>query len=158
MGGGRAYHARDAGLAVALALESIPGVNPAVTFFDNLNTGEIRLRQGLRHGERVDMARFDVMPYGGTPMAEAIWHAAHEVTKCKEQRKLIICITDGQPNDIPATKEVIGLCNASGVETVGIGIETDHVTTLFRRAVTIQSAAELRGTLFELLGNSLIAA
>lgn len=155
MASGAYIHAREAGLAIALALESIPGVNPAVTFFDS--EFEPRLRQGLKHGERVEPANFDVRPSGTTPMAEAIWYAAHELIKCKEERKLIICITDGQPDNFAATQKVIGLCSDSGFELIGVGIAEPSVNRLFANSIVINQAKDLRSTLFKLMESSLVA-
>ena len=150
--------AREAGLAIALALESIQGVNAAVTFFDSDTAARPRLRSALKHGQRVDVARFDVFPAGSTPMAEALWHSALEVTKCKEERKMIICITDGEPDDFSATQKVISTCNSAGVELIGIGIKTEAVRRLFSESIVIKSAKDLRNTLFQLMRTTLLAA
>lgn len=150
-------HAREAGLAIALALQSILGVNPAVTFFDTSYDGP-RMRAGLKHGSRVDAACFDVYPSGSTPMAEAMWHAALEVTKCKEERKMVICITDGEPDDKLATRQVIETCEKAGVELIGIGINSTAVTQLIANSIVINGAKELRSTLFGMMREVLTAA
>lgn len=156
MSGVEATIAKEAALSIALALETIKGVNPAVTFF----CGDSRhpVRSVVSHGERVKADRFHPNPSGGTPMAEAIWYAGFELSKCKEDRKLIICITDGEPNDHSSTQTALELCAASGVETIGIGIRHPAVQRLFDNSIVIQRSSELRTTLFQLMKDSLIAA
>lgn len=148
--------AKEAAISIALALETIRGVNPAVTFFQG--DSEHPVRAVVAHGERVKADKFHPAAQGTTPMAEAIWYAGFELSKCKEERKLIICITDGAPNDHAATHKVLDLCRASGLETIGIGIRHDGVRRLFDNSVVIQESSELRSTLFQLMKSSLIAA
>lgn len=145
--------ARDAALAIALALETIPGVNPAVSFF-----GPGLVKAGLRHGERVNAKRFNVHPGGSTPMAEALWFAGYELSKCKEQRKLVICITDGEPDRAQAVHDVLKLYKNADVESIGIGIGTGLVKTYFQNSIEIKAASDLRTTLFKLMQGSLLAA
>lgn len=161
MGGPSYMCAREAGLAVALALQGIPGTNPAVTFFDGIPHGDglsPRLRAGLKHGERVDIDRFNVDAYGSTPMADALWYAANELRKCKEERKLIVCITDGEPDCIGSTQNILALCEESGYEAIGIGISSTSVERLFKKNIVINNVNELRSTLFQLMENALTAA
>lgn len=161
MRGPGCMRAREAGLAIALALQGIPGTNPAVTFFDGLPYEgglSARLRAGLKHGERVDIDRFNVDAYGSTPMAEALWYAANELRKCKEERKMIVCITDGDPDCLSSTQSVLALCEESGYEAIGIGIISTSVKTLFKKHIVINNVNELRSTLFQLMENALTAA
>ncbi len=148
--------AKEAAIAIALALETIPGVNPAVTFF--YGDSDAPVRSAMRHGERLKADRFHVQPSGCTPMAEALWYAAYELSRCKEERKLIVCITDGSPDCGPSTHKVLNLCKVSGVEAIGIGICDTSVRNYFDNAIVISKATELRTTLFTLMKDSLIAA
>lgn len=154
MTGRSALVAQQASLAIALALEGIPGVNPAVTFFCGYRNDPVR--SALRHGERIreNVSRFAMAANGSTPMAEAIWHAAFELTKTRERRKQIIVITDGDPNNVPACHAVLDLCRNSGIEVMGIGI-CHNVDRLFDRHIAIGSIEELRGTLFKLMREQL---
>lgn len=147
--------AREAALAIALALECIPGVNPAVTFFRN--GGEDCLISAVRHGESVQKraGRFLVEASGCTPMAEAIWHGAFELSKTRETRKMMVVVTDGEPNNPRACQAVINLCEQSGVEVFGIGVETAAVNRLFRKNIVIDDATTLQSTLFRLMERAL---
>lgn len=147
--------ARDASLALALSLEAITGVNPAVTFFGG--SGSRKLFSAVKHGQRVmsNAGRFIKAASGMTPMAEALWYAAYEMTKVREDRKLIIVVTDGDPSNPTAVHSITNLCERSDVEIIGIGIGTSAVTKFFQRSIVIKDATELRGTLFGLMEQSM---
>ncbi|KGH30895.1 VWA domain-containing protein [Comamonas testosteroni] len=147
----------EACIALALALDAIAHVNPAVTFFSN--SSESPVVCAVKHGQSVqaNTGRFPVEPSGGTPMAEAIWYAAYELSKTREDRKMLIVLTDGEPNSSKATKEVIDLCERSGIDVIGIGIQTNAPATLFSRSICIDAVEDLQKTLFKLMEKSLTA-
>lgn len=147
----------EACIALALALDAIAHVNPAVTFFSN--SSESPVVCAVKHGQSVqaNTGRFPVKPSGGTPMAEAIWYAAYELSKTREDRKMLIVLTDGEPNSPQATKEVIDLCERSGIDVIGIGIQTSAPTNLFSQSICIDAVEDLQKTLFKLMEKSLTA-
>lgn len=149
----------QAAIALALALEGISGVNPVVTAFPGLQGESDSVFRVLRHGTRVRQRTgyFGCGTEGGTPLAEGLWYAASQLLGCRESRKIILALTDGEPDDDAAARDILSRCGASGIEVVGIGlgIEVDH---LFERSITILEMAELRSRLFELSRELLIAA
>ena len=147
--------AQEAAIAIALALDMIQGANPAVTTFGGHAKDPVRKIVG--HGERVkaQYKRFGASTWGYTPMTEAIWYGANELSKTKENRKMLIVITDGQPDEFGSCKRVIELCERFGVEVIGIGIETNSVVRLFKQNIVISDAKELKGTLFTLMRRGL---
>jgi nitric oxide reductase activation protein len=147
--------ASESALALALALQPIPGVNPAVTYFMG---GQIPVRSVVKHGENVmqQAGRFIYTPTSSTPMAEAIWYAAYELTKTREAKKVMVVLTDGEPNSHAPCKAVIDLCEQSDIEMYGIGIKTASVDSLFKRNIVINDVSDLQRTLFKLVGQSLI--
>ncbi|NJS89695.1 VWA domain-containing protein [Edwardsiella tarda] len=147
--------ARESALAIALALEAIPGVNPAVTFFGGNKSNPVF--SAIKHGDtaRSQAGRFLFQATGGTPMAEAIWYAAYELVKTKEARNMLIVVTDGEPQNIPACRSVINLCEHSGVEVIGIGVETGSVSGLFSKNIVINDASSLQHSLFKLMERAL---
>lgn len=149
--------ARESALALALALEPIPGVNPAVTFF--MGDPSQPVFSVVKHGENVlnQSGRFMLGPRGSTPMAEAVWYAAYELSKTREERKMMIVVTDGEPNRVAPCKAVIDLCDRSDIDMVGIGIETSAVSALFPTNIVIDDATDLQRTLFKLMERSLTA-
>ena len=87
--------------AVGKALQGIPGVNLGITAFPGAN----RAKRGatvapvLRHGEKLT-ARFPEIAYGMTPMAESLWWVMQQMCLLRENRKIILIITDGEPDSI----------------------------------------------------------
>ena len=147
--------AREAALALALALEPIPKVNPAVTFFGADEMSPVFNAVG--HGESVsrNVGRFAFTPTGTTPMAEAVWYAAADLLNTKEERKLLIIVTDGDPNNLSSTQKVVGLCERGGVEVIGIGVGTRAVADFASNHVVISDVSDLQTTLFRLMESSL---
>lgn len=143
-------------LVLALALEAIRGVNPAVTAFPG-RTGATAL---LRHGERVrpSAGRFALRPGGGTPMAPAMWYAASALMAQKEPRKVLMVLTDGMPDNAYASRDIVSRCMATGIEVIGVGIELPKVSTLFPTAVVINKVEDLRDVLLEIARRTLVAA
>ena len=82
-------------------------------------------------------------------MAEALWYAASQLIYRKEERKIIMVITDGEPDHQADTQDIISLCERSGIELVGVGIQTDSVERLFKSSVTVLDLASLKSSLFE---------
>ncbi len=155
--GSRMPIALEATLALALAFEGIPGVNPGVTAFPGHQDDSVfRL---LEHGQRVNArtGAFSLAATGSTPMTEAIWFGAASLLCCREPRKVLMVMTDGQPNDTLSTLELLQRCRDSGIETVGVGLGLD-VSHLFPVAITINDLSELRAQLFELSKAVLLAA
>jgi len=155
--GSRMPIALEATLALALAFEGIPGVNPGVTAFPGYQDDSVfRL---LEHGQRVNgrTGAFSLAATGSTPMTEAIWFGAASLLRCREPRKVLMVMTDGQPNESLSTLELLQRCRDSGIETVGVGLGLD-VSHLFPMAITINDLSELRAQLFELSKAVLLAA
>lgn len=150
----------DAALSLAMALDGIPGVNPAVTAFPAEDWNGSKVYVLHRHGaDRVERSAsaFRIGAHGGTPLHTALWYAASQVLACREARKVILVVTDGQPNDESATRDIIERCVLSGIEIYGVGIDTD-VGHLFKRATFIERVDELNRKLFDLSRDLLTAA
>ncbi|MDO9103392.1 MAG: VWA domain-containing protein [Methylovulum sp.] len=155
--GTRLPMALEATLALALAFEGLSGVNPGITAFPGDQEGSVyRL---LDHGQRIRQraGAFSLLANGGTPMTEAIWFGAAALLRCREPRKVLMVMTDGQPDDMVSTLAILQRCRDSGIETVGIGLGID-VSHLFPIAITINGLQELRVQLFELSKSLLLAA
>jgi len=141
--------ALEATLALALAFEGIPGVNPGITAFPGVDDKSVFCL--LEHGERVRsrVSGYSLQATDTTPMTEAIWFGAASLLRCQEPRKVLMVMTDGQPNDQLSTLEILQRCRDSGIETVGIGLGID-VRHLFPVSIAINDFRELRSQLFEL--------
>ncbi|MGL5389883.1 MAG: VWA domain-containing protein [Shewanella sp.] len=139
--------ANEAALALAMALEGIPGVVPAVSYFPGVHQ-EVSIvllpKQSVRHRA----ACFDQKPRGCTPMAQAMWFAANSLLAQKQQRKLMIVLTDGDPDDWAATHDIVDRCRRSGFELLGIGIQTRSVEKFFPQSIVINDVKDLKRELF----------
>jgi hypothetical protein len=149
----------EASMALALALEGIPGVNPAVTAFPGHQGADDRVYRVMDHGQRVRQRAscYGFGTEGGTPLAQGLWYAASRLLACREPRKVILALTDGEPDNLDATQDILARCAATGIEVVGIGLGLE-VGQVFERSVSILHIHELRARLFELSRNLLIAA
>ncbi|MEQ3443745.1 VWA domain-containing protein [Pseudoalteromonas sp. BZP1] len=155
--GNRKYFhvANEAALALAMALEGIPGVVPAVSYFPGIHQ-EVSIallpKQSLRHRA----ACFDQKPRGCTPMAQAMWFAANSLLAQKQKRKLMIVLTDGDPDDWAATHDIVDRCRRSGFELLGIGIQTRSVEKFFPQSIVINDVKDLKRELFEVTQQLLV--
>lgn len=51
----------------------------------------------LKHGQKVSH-KLDLIAAGGTPMGQALWWVMQEMQGLQEQRKIILIVTDGEPD------------------------------------------------------------
>lgn len=155
--GNRKYFhvANEAALALAMALEGIPGVVPAVSYFPGIHQ-EVSIALLPKQSVRHRAACFDQKPRGCTPMAQAMWFAANSLLAQKQKRKLIIVLTDGDPDDWAATHDIVDRCRRSGFELLGIGIQTRSVEKFFPKSIVINDVKDLKRELFEVTQQLLI--
>lgn len=150
--------AQQAAAAITLALESIPGVSPALTYFGQESSEPVQPM--LKHGERL-MSKIGLIPAkpaGGTPLAEAMWYAAFQLSKVRNDRKIIVVVTDGEPNDSTKTKHIVDLCRNAAIEMIAVGVGSDAVKDYFEDCVVIHTVNDLQNNLFHQMKNKLIAA
>lgn len=148
--------ARQACYAVAKALEPIKGVNAAVTAFPAIAEGERGVKPLVRHGEKVSN-QFGVEGIGGTPLAPALWWVMQNLYAQKEERKIVIIITDGRPDNVPACHAALSKMRVLGMEVYGIGIRLPLILTLLpRTSKVIFDLSELAPAVFGLLQAALL--
>lgn len=143
-------------------LQSIRGVNPAISAFPFAEQGVLAVRPLLKHGERMEMAhqRFGLKPSGGTPMAQSLWTVAASLVQQKEPRKVCLVVTDGDPDNVQAAKEIIDRCERAGIEmmAIAIGHKAPTIATLFHNHRVIGSVNELRTAMHEMVLTTLTRA
>ena len=157
--GAKLQTALDAVLALAIALEKIQGVSLAVTAFPGPNGGKT-VQSLLERGQRVanDLGQFAISSTGNTPLAEAMWNVAAELTHAVERRRVLIVASDGLPNDQAAALQVIDRYQRAGIEVIGLGIETSKIEGLFPVSAVIRDVRELRDALFEIARKTIVPA
>ncbi|WP_295590528.1 VWA domain-containing protein [uncultured Lamprocystis sp.] len=143
--------ALDAAMALALALEPMRGVSCAATAFPGRDKDPSVVTRIKSHGDRVAAraGAFMQEARGGTPMSGALWYAAADLLARPEERKVILTLTDGDPNDWDSAAGMVTRATAAGIEMIGVGIGTS-VDRLFPVAVQIASVADLKGELFRI--------
>ena len=153
---GRISLATSACYAVASALSGIPGINVGVTAFPADTPDNVPAVCPLvRHGQRVG-TDFDVPASGSTPLAEALWWIARAMLSLNENRKILLFITDGRPDDTQKTLEAIHMLQNLGIEIMGIAIQSHEFTSLLPVHARIDDISELAGSMFGILHSSIV--
>jgi cobaltochelatase CobT len=142
-----------------LALDGSPGVTVAATAFPGRAGTPDRVTRMVRHGQspRACAGAFVQAPRGGTPMAQALWYAAADLLACREERRMLVVLTDGEPDDAAEVLRLLGLCRQAGIETVGVGIGI-CVQHLFPTAIEVTEAKDLKRELFGVAERMLLGA
>jgi len=148
----------EAAMALALALEGMDGVTSAVTAFPGDASRKDQVLGIMRRSERVKSVakRFPIAPEGGTPLTGALWYCAAELLLQSQKRRIIIVLTDGQPNDRVSTATMLSRCAKSGIEVIGIGLQYD-VSALFENSLNITDFRDLKRKLFTIAKELLVA-
>ena len=155
MSGAPIVLARQACFAVAKALENIKGVNPAVTAFPAMASTS-SVFPIMRHGQKVPDS-FDINASGGTPLAAALWWVMQTMLFLREQRKIILIITDGVPDSTHAATHVVGVAQKLGFEVYGLGIRDEHISHLLpQTSRVINDLPDLAPTMFDMLQDALL--
>ncbi|MGE4292822.1 MAG: hypothetical protein AB7E32_11510 [Desulfovibrio sp.] len=133
------------------------GINVAVTVFpaghgeDDLQT----VAPLVRHGQPVH-TRFGLAASGKTPMGEALWWAILEMVPLREQRKILLLVTDGDPDNHETAKQALSAARLAEIEVFGLGIDSPGITSLMpRRSINIQAIRELAPAMFQLFAQAL---
>ena len=146
--------------SLCLSLSETPGINVGASVFPGQQTRRSKTRDKswdtvspiLRHGQALHH-KFQLEAEGGTPMGEAIWWALQEMAPLRVSRKMIVILTDGEPDHISNTNLAIAEAEGLGYELYGLGIgETSIKSLLPGQSAEITHLSELPRKLFELLG------
>lgn len=147
--------ANRACFAVATAMSHLRGVNPAVTAFPAV-TATNSIFPIMRHGQVVPDL-FDIRASGGTPLAGAFWWVLQTMLPLKEQRKMILVITDGMPDNPLAANNAIGVAKKLGFEIFGLGIRDEHIARLLpHTSKVVNDLPDLVPAMFAMLQTALL--
>jgi len=144
--------------AVASALDASK-INVAVTAFPSSqlpNGSYSTVSPVITHGQKVH-AGLDLVPAGGTPMGESLWWVMQNMLPLSEKRKLILVVTDGEPDSLDCASQAIEQGGRAGFEIYGIGITSPGINVLLSgRSVVVNSMADLVPAMFALLENAIL--
>ncbi|WP_319760627.1 cobaltochelatase CobT-related protein [Maridesulfovibrio sp.] len=146
---------------VVSALNSINGVNVGVSAFPAIRTqggenyDDPTVAPILNHGQKLH-TRFGVAASGSTPLGEVLWWTFQQMMPLPENRKIILCITDGVPDNPANAHQAIKDGSAYGFEIYGLGIKSEAVFNLFPgKSRVITELPDLAPAMFDLLQESL---
>ncbi len=146
---------------VVSALNSINGVNVGVSAFPAIRTqggenyDDPTVAPILNHGQKLH-TRFGVAASGSTPLGEVLWWTFQQMLPLPENRKIILCITDGVPDNPANAQQAIKDGSAYGFEIYGLGIKSEAVFNLFPgKSRVITELTDLGPAMFDLLQESL---
>ena len=148
----------EATLSLAMALEGIHGVNVGITAFPGKDGEASSVFSVLPHGFsiRSRVAAFGGDLDGSTPLAEAVWFACAQLVQQREERKILLVLTDGIPDDLDAALNILSRCRYSNIEVTGIGLGID-VNRVFESCVSVQLIRELPTRLNEICKKLLLS-
>ena len=153
----------EATMSIGLAIERLRGVNLAVTRFPvDQRYGNVMYDDDVQplisSGESIaaNVDRFDIGTMGGTPMADAMWYCIHQLCAQKEDRKILLIVTDGQPSNEESVKELMKTVQPAGIEVLALGIREESVKRLFPVAESINDINQLSNALFQMVGTALL--
>ncbi len=150
--------ASQACYGIANSLHKINGISVGVTAFPAdsvLNKVCSTVCPMLKHGQRLH-TNFSLRPSGSTPMGEAIWWTLQQCYPLRENRKIILIITDGKPDSVENTEKAIEHGKRLGFEFYGIGINNSNIMSILPGSSKfITKLEELAPTMFKLLQDAL---
>lgn len=141
-----------AAMAVTHALDGVRGLECAVYAFpgEQGSTLQVSRVKGFhQHARQASSAIAGLFAEGGTPLAEALYAVGPEVAASRKELKVLILISDGDPNDVPSAREALASAECQGIEVLGLGVQHD-LSHLIRRCEQIDSAEQLAPALFKL--------
>ena len=153
--------ALEVGYAIGCALDKVPHVQYAISSFPGSGTNggpsgdPLSVDRVKCFEERLKASRFSVDASGCTPTPQAMWYVGHSLAFRQEERKLAFIITDGQPDNPEATKNLDAKFRRQGIEVLGIGILCPFVEHVFQDHLVVNNLEELAPTLFKALERKL---
>ena len=157
--GSRMLLAREAVLSLLLALKSIKGVTASASAYPGTSEERVyAIASGQDKATTVAERLAALDSHDTTPMATGLWHAIHQVLQEKAQRRLILMITDGEPDidHYDAVVDLVKRCQQSAIDVVGLGIRVESVNGLFSDGLVIDQLSQLKDRLFSITQNWLI--
>ncbi len=165
MGGVKIELASHACFAIASVLHGISGISLGVTTFPGGSLADENLSDRswtsvspiLKHKEPLH-TNFRMSATGGTPLDSALWWVMQQIHFLAEQRKIILLVTDGEPDSDEAAIEAINAASRFGYEVYGIGIANPSILGLLpETSKVIHDIHELAPAMFGILQKTLVS-
>jgi hypothetical protein len=158
---------RDVCMSLVKALSPIRGVSVGVTIFPafgrsttfDLAAGlpTTQVDTVLTHGQRpCTSIHWPPRALGGTPLAEALRFVLTEMVSLTEPRKIVVILTDGDPNDHLACMMALKEAADLKIEVVTLGIEDVRHPDIFPSFEIVSNVRDLPEKAFRLLEKLLL--
>jgi len=142
--------------SVVKATESMPGVKCAVAAFPYSHGKVFGLKD---FSEKSNPKRFNIDATGGTPLDVALRWAGQKLWPRQENRKIVLVLTDGAPDDYHKTQKMVDLLLQCNIECYGIGIGcgTGPMVKQFfgENSQEIATIEDLAKAMFDTLANAM---
>jgi len=152
--------AMDAVLSTTLAFDR-PGIKQAVFAFPAFihadgQSNTVLKSWDARPASAVPIYK-NVGTAGCTPLAQALMGAGIDLFHRKEARKVMLVVTDGDPDSIQQSQWVIDLLRKSGVQVLAVGIMSDAKTVFGQQwAENINDIHQLPKAMIGMLENIML--
>ena len=150
---GSEYLTNPCAYAIHHALYGIKGASVCSVLFQGSGGSKkhpnVKIVTGFT--EKPMSENFNIDPDGGTPTPTCIWAARNMLLERKEKRKILLLITDGDPNSVSQTNAATKSAEKAGIEVAAIGINTECVKKLWKASKCIKTIQELPPAMFEVM-------
>ncbi|SMP83027.1 von Willebrand factor type A domain-containing protein, partial [Desulfonatronum zhilinae] len=161
MDGRRLAIAKEAVFALVKALVHQRGINLALTLFpahypynqDISGRHDVYpVASLLKHGQKPSGTMlWPLYARGCTPLAESLRYVLASMVPLTETRKLVVLLTDGEPDDFQSARIALEEAKAIGIEVATLGIEGLYNTSLFPVCEIVDRVDHLPQKAFKLL-------
>ncbi len=160
MAGTRLLTTKDVVFALIKTLAHQRGINLALTLFPGFypyNTSPsgdpvYPVAALLSHGQKpASKLLWPLTARGCTPLAESLRYVLSSMVHLSETRKLVILLTDGNPNDDRTARLALDEAQSLGIEVAALGIEGLSNTALFPVCEIVDRVEHLPQKAFKLL-------
>lgn len=146
----------EAACFLPMALEGVDGIHTAIYRFPGREYASECLKGFDQRITGCLNELASIRASGGTPLSAALQITGADLMEQSSNRKLLVVITDGQPDNEERAKAELNKLVTSGVEIIGIGIDED-LSHLIRDFVRIKNVEELTQTICGLMEKKLLA-
>lgn len=148
--------AMKACMAVTLAAQGISNVEVAVAGYTTDPNDRPQVMPIKAFQAPVNEGRFRACALDFTPTGEAMWWGAYQLARRREDRKILMIITDGQSNGDVDPRDAQRQISDAGIETIGIGVGYDIPATHADQVIRVDNPGDLPQTLFSALHEAII--
>ena len=145
MGSNNMYQANKTALAFAKSFQRM-GIDIEVNYFGVCDYSQSKnvLFQAKAFGQRINPERFRVSASGSTPTNDAMFLGISRLLTQPSENKIIIVITDGQPDwdAIAGVRHMNKIAEQAGIKVVPIGLGTKSVDG-FKESVFAETADDV---------------